>query len=203
MSMKTLAKAPASPNVRLPDFGHRPKCANFNRIENIKGLGKLKFRPIRPDDEPKMVRFHESISEESVYMRYFEYLGVDRRTTHERLVQVCANTPTSFAVVAELLPQDRQPSEILAVGRLTKTEDPRKASFDTLLADEITDETHQQIVRHLLLGRLVSLARAFGFDVLTGERLSADHETLDVCRKLGFSLKTLPRNGLVRASLDL
>ena len=29
------------------------------------------IRPIRPEDEPMMVRFHETLSDESVYFRYF------------------------------------------------------------------------------------------------------------------------------------
>jgi acetyltransferase len=203
MSMKTLAKIPASPNARLPDFGRHPKGTNLNRIENVKGLGKFRLRPIRPDDEPKMVRFHERISEESVYMRYFEYLGVDRRTTHERLVHVCNNTPSSFALVAELLPRGKEASEILAVGRLTKTVEPRAASFDTLVVDENFDEAHQRTLRQVLLSRLITLAEAFGFDVLIGEMLTADHDTMDLCRKLGFSLKSLPQDGLVRVSIDL
>ena len=32
-----------------------------------------------------MVRFHESLSEESVYMRYFHTMNLDQRTAHERL----------------------------------------------------------------------------------------------------------------------
>jgi acetyltransferase len=197
--MKTLAKSPTSPETRLPDFGRHPRRADLNRIESVKGLGKLRLRPIRPDDEPEMVRFHERISEENAYLRYFEYLGVDRRTTHERLVHVCTNTPESFALVAEHLFGDGQSAEIMAVGRLTKTADPRAASFDTLIADD----PHERTIRHILLSRLVTLAHAFGFHILTGELLIADHDTLDLCRKLGFSRKTLPKDGLVRVTIDL
>jgi len=197
--MKTLAKAPASPRTRLPDFGRHPRRVNLNRVETVRGLGKIKLRPIRPDDEPEMVRFHERISEENVYLRYFEYLGLDHRTTHERLVHVCANTPESYALVAERLPEGDRPAEITAVGRLTKTEDPYAASFDTLIADD----PHERTIRRMLVGRLVTLAHAFGFRALIGELLIADHDTLNLCRKMGFSLQTLPEDGLVRVTIDL
>jgi len=197
--MKMLAKAPASPRTRFPDFGKRPLRFNLNCIEIIKGMGKLKIRPIRPDDEPEMVRFHEKLSEESVYLRYFEYLGLDNRTTHERLVHVCANTPESFALVAERLPEDRQPAEIVAVGRLSKTMDPYAASFDTLIADD----PHARTIHSFLLSRLVKVAHAFGFQILLGELLIADHDTLNLCRKLGFSRRTLPEDGLVQVAIDL
>jgi acetyltransferase len=32
----------------------------------------LTFRPIRPEDEPLIIKFHETLSEQSVYSRYFE-----------------------------------------------------------------------------------------------------------------------------------
>jgi hypothetical protein len=88
---------------------------------------------------------------------------------------------------------------ILAVGRLTKTSEPSAATFDTLMIDE---EKGPQLGKVLML-RLIKLARAFSFRVLTGELLVADHETLDLCRALGFSHQTVPEGGLVRVALDL
>ena len=199
MLMKMLAKAPASSKTRLPDFGRPASRAKLNRIETVRGVGKLRLRPIRPDDEPKMVRFHERISEKSVFLRYFEYLGLDRRTTHERLIHVCTNTPESFALVAESLPKDGEPAEIMAVGRLTKTVYPHAANFATLIAEGAPVRT----IRHILLSHLITVAHAFGFHVLIGELLIADDDTLNLCRKLGFSLQTLPEENLVRVMIHL
>jgi acetyltransferase len=198
--MNTLtATPPASPAKRLPDFGGRPRRINLDQIVAVKGQGKLKIRPIRLDDEQEMIRFHENLSEESIYLRYFEYLGLDRRTTHERLVRICTNTPESYAIVVERPATTHRPAEIVAVGRLTKTSEPYVATFDTLMTDE---EGAPQLGK-LLLHRLIKLARAFGFRVLTGELLVADHDALNLCRAVGFSLQTLPEDGLVRVTLDL
>jgi len=172
---------------------------NLDQIVAVKGHGELNLRPIRLDDEQEMIRFHQRISEESIYLRYFEYLGLDRRTTHERLVRICANTPESYAIVVERPATPHHPAAILAVGRLTKTSEPYVASFDTLMTEE---ETAPQLGK-VLLKRLIKLAHAFGFQVLTGELLVADHDTLNLCRALGFFLHTLPQDGLVRVTLDL
>ena len=40
------------------------------------------IRPIRPDDEAMMVRFHEGLSDLSVYLRYFHVLRLAQRTAH-------------------------------------------------------------------------------------------------------------------------
>jgi acetyltransferase len=198
--MNTPATSPsAPPAIRLPDFGGRPRRISLDQILAVKGYGKLKIRPIRLDDEQEMIRFHERISEESIYLRYFEYLGLDRRTSHERLVRICTNAPDSYAIVVERPAALHRPAAILAVGRLTKTSEPYVATFDTLMTDE---EKAPQLGK-VLLKRLIKLAPAFGFQALTGELLVADHDTLNLCRALGFSLQTLPEGGMVRVTLDL
>jgi len=194
----TTASSPTSVK-RLPDFGGRPRRINLEQIVAVKGYGKLNIRPIRLDDEEEMVRFHENISEESVYMRYFEYLGLDRRTSHERLVRICTNAPDCYAIVVEKPAGLRRPAKILAVGRLTTSTAPFVASFDTLVVDE---KTPTKLTR-VLLNRLIKLAHAFGFQILTGELLVADHDTLNLCHSLGFSLQTIPEDGIVRLTLDL
>jgi len=198
--MKTItAPRPALKAIRQPDFSGRPPRIKLDQTVAVKGHGKLKIRPIRLDDEQEMIRFHEAISEESIYLRYFEYLGLDRRTSHERLVRICTNTPESYAIVLEKPATLHHPAAILAVGRLSKTAEPAAATFDTLLVDG--DDAFQ--LGKILLRRLIKLARTFGFNTLTSELLVADHDGLNLCRLLGFSLHTLPEDGLVRVNLIL
>jgi len=189
----------APPATSLPDFSGRPRRINLHQIVAVKGHGKLNIRPIRLEDEQEMIRFHENISEESIYMRYFEYLGLDRRTSHERLVRICTNTPESYAVVVERPTTPQGPAAILAVGRLTQTAEADVADFDLLMANE---KKALQLGK-VLLKRLIKLAHAFGFRVLAGELLVADHDTLNLCRALGFSLHTFLQDGLVQVILDL
>jgi acetyltransferase len=47
------------------------------------------IRPIRPEDEPLMVKFHHSLSDQTVYLRYFGPLKLDQRIAHERLSRLC------------------------------------------------------------------------------------------------------------------
>jgi acetyltransferase len=182
-----------------PDFGGHPHGINLNQAVTVRGHGKLVIRPIRLDDEQEMARFHANLSEESVYLRYFEYLGLDRRTTHERLVRICANTAESYAVVIERPASSHGLAAILAVGRLSKTSEPLAATFDTL----IEDEENEPRLGSVLVKHLVKLARAFGFETLTGDLLVADHDGLNLCRSLGFTLHMLGTEGLVRVTLNL
>jgi acetyltransferase len=194
--MKTVSSSTNTESV--PDFSGRPRRMNLDQIVAVKGLGKLKLRPIRLDDEKAMIEFHRRISEESIYMRYFEYLGLDRRTSHERLVRICTNTPDSYAMVVEK-PVPHGTGAILAVGRLTKGLEPYVAIFDTLLADEAQIPKLAKI----LVARLIKLACAFRFRTLTAQLLLGDHEAINLCRALGFSAQSMPQGGVVDVTLKL
>ena len=165
----------------------------------LKQYGRIHLRPIRPDDEPRMIRFHENLSEESIYLRYFEHISLDTRTLHERLARVCENAADSYAIVAERHETSHHPKEILAVGRLTTTDNPKVASFAMLMSDEVQNSD----VPHSLLKRLVEIARVHGFQTLTGELLVGDHDMLTHCRSFGFNLHTVPEDGLVRVHYTL
>ena len=87
----------------------------------MKDGGHVTIRPIRPEDEPLMVRFHETLSERSVYLRYFHLMNLEQRTTHERLTRICfIDYDREMALVAVRRNPETGESEILGVGRLMK-----------------------------------------------------------------------------------
>ena len=165
----------------------------------VREFGRLLLRPMTPEDEPLMVRFHQALSEETIYQRYFEHICLESRTRHERLAGICANDDNSFALVAATPAGPETPGAILAVGRLSRTDDPSKADFALL----VNDKAQGRGIGSALMKRLMLLAQACGFRQLTGEVLVANHEMLYVCRQFGFSLRTLADDGLVEVCLDL
>ena len=40
------------------------------------------IRPIRQEDEVAMIKFHEGLSERSVYLRYFSSISLRKRVDH-------------------------------------------------------------------------------------------------------------------------
>ena len=69
----------------------------------MKNGTQVTIRPIRPEDEPLMVKFHETLSERSVYLRYFGSLSLKRRVAHERLIRICfIDYDREIALVAEI-----------------------------------------------------------------------------------------------------
>ena len=63
---------------------------------------EVRVRPIRPEDEPLMVKFHETLSDRTSYLRYSNSMSLDRRTAHERLLRIChGDYDREMVIVAE------------------------------------------------------------------------------------------------------
>ena len=105
---------------QLPRPSIRPYPSQYIHQWQFKDGTAVTIRPIRPEDEPLMVHFHTTLSERSVYLRYFCSLSLSTRVEHERLVRICfASYDRGFALVAECKnPASGQP-EVLGVGRFS------------------------------------------------------------------------------------
>ena len=86
----------------LPMPSIRPYPQRYVSSWTLKSGTPVTVRPIRPEDEPLVVKFHAGISEQSVYMRYLQPLSLAARTSHERLIRICFNDyEREIALVAE------------------------------------------------------------------------------------------------------
>ena len=63
---------------------------------------QVTVRAITPEDEPRMVAFHKTLSNESVHFRYFGMPSLGFRTGHERLAPLCStDLAREIALVAD------------------------------------------------------------------------------------------------------
>ena len=191
----------AASGLRRPDFSQYPArlkpTLNVRTTKNC--IHSQILRPIRPEDEPAMRRFHSQLSEDSVYERYFEHFTLEGRIDHQRLSRICTNNSDSFALVVERQDRPGQQAEILGVGRLTTTDEPFVAAFAVLVRDDARGSGLEAV----MIDRLIDLARAFGFKLLVDDELVSNHDLLNLCKKLGFTLHTIPDEGIVRVCLTL
>ena len=75
----------------LPPLAIRPYPAQYVTHCKLRDGTPVTLRPIRPEDEPLMIEFHKTLSEQSVRFRYFSLLKLDARIAHERLTRICFN----------------------------------------------------------------------------------------------------------------
>ena len=65
---------------QVPKTAIRAYPTRYVAAWTMKDGTAVTIRPIRPEDEPAMVRFHETLSERSVYLRYFHLMNLEQRT---------------------------------------------------------------------------------------------------------------------------
>jgi acetyltransferase len=174
-----------TPEDQLPRPAIRPYPVQYVTPWKLKDKSPVTIRPIRPEDEPMLVKFHETLSEESVYHRYFTALNLSQRIAHERLTRICFNDyDREIALVAELKPVNDDGKKILGVGRLSKLHGTNEAEFAVL----ISDHWQNQGLGFELLKRLIEIGRAEKLERIVGQILPENHAMQHICKKLGFKI---------------
>ena len=67
----------------------RPYPVQYETELKLRDGTLFQFRPLRPEDELRLIEFHRSLSTQSVYSRYLQNFSLSERTQHERLVRLC------------------------------------------------------------------------------------------------------------------
>jgi acetyltransferase len=184
----------------LPRLAIRPYPAQYVQRWKLRSGMPVTIRPIQPEDEPLMVKFHQTLSERSVYLRYFIPMKLDQRIAHERLVRTCfIDYDRETALVAERRDAPNGEREIFGVGRLSKLHGANEAEFALLIGDK----WQGQGLGTQLLRKLVQIARDEKLARITGTILSDNREMQHVARKMGFTLHADPEAHDYNAELKL
>ncbi|MCC6188548.1 MAG: bifunctional acetate--CoA ligase family protein/GNAT family N-acetyltransferase [Anaerolineales bacterium] len=205
LDARVVVFGPEVTEAELPRLAILPYPTQYlSRWTTRKGL-ELTIRPIRPEDEPLMVKFHGTLSDRSVYLRYLHPIQLTQRIAHERLARICfIDYAREMALVAERhTPAGADGAgerEILGVGRLSKTAGGNEeAEFAILVTDGFQGHgLGTELLRRLIaVGRDEGLARIIGY-------ISAENDSMQsIARKLGFALKRPKGEDIIKATLDL
>ena len=124
-----------------------------------------------------MVRFHEKLSEDTVYLRYFQSMKLSRRIAHERLTRICfIDYDREMALVADYEDPQTGKREIIAMGRLSRLYGIDEAEFSL----EVRDGFQRRGLGTEILRRLVAIGRDEGIalpqrrDLAAKQRHAAD-----------------------------
>ncbi|MBI3802969.1 MAG: bifunctional acetate--CoA ligase family protein/GNAT family N-acetyltransferase [Nitrospirae bacterium] len=184
----------------LPKLVIRPYPTQYVGEYTLKDGTRVTIRPIRPEDEPMMVRFHQNLSDQSVYLRYFQALKLSQRTAHERLTRICfIDYDREMALVAEHKDPKTEARQILAAARLTQISGTEEAEFSML----ISDPYQRKGLGTELLRRLIQIGRDEHLKRIRADILADNLPMQRICKKLGFRLRRQVGDPLVAAELDL
>ncbi|MFH7242837.1 MAG: bifunctional acetate--CoA ligase family protein/GNAT family N-acetyltransferase [Spirulina sp.] len=186
------------PGETLPGPAIRPYPSQYVTTSSLRDGSPVTLRPIRPEDEPLLVDFHHTLSEESIYFRYFHLMTLNHRIAHERLTRICfIDYDREMALVVDHKDPETGDHKILAVGRLSKCHGTQQAEFAML----VSDAYQRQGIGTDLLRQLLKIAQDEGLQSVTAEILRENRPMQRVCEKLGFTLSRKP--DFVKAEIEL
>nr|MBP8261224.1 GNAT family N-acetyltransferase [Verrucomicrobiota bacterium] len=200
LDARVILHDPATPEEQLPKLAIRPYPNEYVSQWTLKDQSAATIRPIRPEDEPLMVKFHETLTERSVYQRYFQPINLADRIAHERLTCICFNDyDREIALVVERANPKSGAPEILGVGRLSKVPFHSEAEFAILIADAY----QRQGMGSELLRLLLKIARQEKIAVVRAKIHPENHEMRRICERLKFHLVEAKDEPLIRAEIKL
>jgi len=136
------------------------------------------LRPIKPEDEPMIEEFLETVSEETLRARYFvSHLNI----THELLVRFTnIDYDREVAIVAELTHGRKK--RIIGVGRLMGEADRGRGEFAVVVHDDFQSRG----LGFKLTDAIIGIAQEKGLREITGYVDANNRRMLRVVGELGF-----------------
>ena len=200
LDARIVLHGPAVTLDQLPKPAIRPYPLQYVSSWTMKDGNQVSIRPVRPEDEPLMVKFHETLSDRSVYLRYFCSLSLSRRVEHERLLRICfAGYDREMVLVAERTDPSTGECRIIAVGRMNKLHSGNEAEVAILVSDQ-----YQKLgLGSELLRRVIQIARDEKLSRVSAEMLTDNIAMQIITKRLGFRVRAVEDPTSVRAFLDL
>jgi len=184
--------------AELPELAIRPYPIQYIDQWTSQTNDAYLIRPIRPEDEPLMIKFHETLSERTVQLRYFTPMSLRQRTAHERLSKIVfIDYDREMVLVAEHENSRGGDKEIAAVGRLTKSYGFNDAEFGIIVSDKFQG----QGLGSEILQRLIDIGRTENISRIVGHILVENKAMLNLAEGIGFKL--IQEVDVVRAEIEL
>jgi len=193
---------------KLPRTAIRPYPMRYVGRWTMKDGEPVTIRPIRPEDEPLMVKFHGTLSDETVYLRFFHMEKLSTRVAHERLIQKCfIDYDREMALVVDhqisggdgKASADSTEHELLAIGRLTRMAGTDGAEVAVL----VNDASQKRGLGVELLKRLIGWARDEKLSHILAVIMPENEGMKALAHHFKFEVRPGDDPGVVHAVLDL
>lgn len=187
-----------TPVEELPKTAIRPYPRQYITAWTMPDGSSVIIRPIRPEDEPLIAEFHKTLSEQSVYFRYFHLMTLNRRIAHERLARICfIDYDREMVLVGDRVNPETEKQEIIAVARLSKLHGLNEAEF----AISVSDSFQRQGIGTELLRLLLQVGKDEKLERIKADILPENRAMQRVFEKVGFHLHRTP--DLVQAEIEI
>ena len=151
----------------------------------------VEIRPTSPDDIEAVIRFHEAMSPDNLYLRFF---SVSKRAGEQEARRVCRPPGPGHAALLAL-----RGTQLAGLASYEATSIPGVAE----IAFAVADDMHGRGVATLLLEHLVSLARDQQVRAFTATTLPENAAMLQVFADAGLSARRRMAGGVIELTMPI
>ncbi|MBF0287872.1 MAG: GNAT family N-acetyltransferase [SAR324 cluster bacterium] len=185
--------------VRESQPGHSFKSKYPKEWESVytsKDGRDVLVRPAKAIDEDYLRDFFHSLSDHSVYMRYFKHL----RTLSQQILQSYSDIDyaQNMALIA-LYPPETASHDIIGMAQWVSDARDRVPE----IAFQVSDDWQGQGIGKYLMFRLIEIAKAYGYIQLKAETLTSNHAMKQVFENAGFPFEKEIDFGVISYTFDI
>ncbi len=163
----------------------------------VKDVGEIFFRPIKPTDEALLKDLYYSFSKESIHLRFFG--GLKSFPHPELMKQVIVDYDEEIAVVGLIQEKPHVHEHAIALGQYYLD----RASNTAEVAFVVNDKYQRKGIGTFLLKHLIMIAKSRGIKCLTAEVLTENKAMMAIFYKSGCKVTTRLSEGVYLISLEL
>ncbi|KQT61276.1 MULTISPECIES: bifunctional acetate--CoA ligase family protein/GNAT family N-acetyltransferase [unclassified Aureimonas] len=169
---------------RRSRFAIQPYPSELEGVVRSRGGTAFHLRPIRPEDEPGIIRMIEASEPNDIRLRFFASIRKVGHAFAARLTQIDYSREMAFVIQAETGPHD----DILGVARLIADPNEEIAEFGIM----VRSDQKGRGIGWMLMHTILAYARKRGFAEIYGEVLTENTTMLAMARDLGFTQRSHP-----------
>jgi acetyltransferase len=164
------------------NFAVRPYPSQWQRHIEVKDDWRVFVRPIRPEDEPLIHEFLRHVTAQDLRLRFFAPM---KQFTHEFIARL---TQLDYARAMAFVAFDETSGDLVGVVRIHSDSVYETGEYAILLRSDLKGRG----LGWALMQLIIEYAKSEGLKIISGDVLAENTVMLDMCRSLGFEVKTDP-----------
>jgi acetyltransferase len=165
-----------------PNFAVRPYPSQWARDLHLKDGWRVSVRPIRPEDEPQIHDFLRHVTSQDLRLRFFAPM---KEFSHQFIARL---TQLDYARAMAFVAFDQASDKIIGVVRIHSDSIYETGEYAILLRSDLKGRG----LGWALMQLVIEYAKSEGLKTISGEVLQENTVMLQMCRQLGFVVRTVP-----------
>jgi acetyltransferase len=155
------------------------------------------IRPVRPEDEPAMIRMFERMTMEDIRLRFFAPI---KRMSHQMAAKMTQIDYDREMALVAMAPGPDGTEEMYGVVRIAADPDNEKAEYAVMVRSDMKGKG----LGYVLMSEIISYARERSLAEVYGEVLRENTTMLQMCKGLGFTRReNMDEPGVVEVAIKL